>query len=166
MIFVNCYLPTVSILKRGVFLIIMYERKLINLNQVQIFGWEEAKSLDVVWSLVRGFDLGDQIPPVRLVKVTNTLYEIADAQKYDLPEEHKGGGHTRTLATIHRHQCFLDAIIVGETTSLRVDAININDVLCIPDNEIGENDLYKTPDGRLLWIKTLKTKKVKDPIYR
>ena len=137
----------------------MYRRRLIDLNKVNVFGWEEAKSLDVVRSLVRGFDMGDQIPPVRLVQVTETTYEIADAERYSLPEEHKGGGHTRTLATIHRCQP-LDAIIVGSTATLRNDAINIADVLCIPDSEIGENDLYRAPDGRLLWIKTLKSKKI------
>jgi hypothetical protein len=143
----------------------MNERLYIDLATTQIFGWEEAKSADVVASIVRGYDMGDDIPPIRVAKIDDTTYEIAQKERFTLQEEHWGGGHTRTLATMQRGS-ILDAIVVAKSDTLRSDAINIKDVQLVPDSHIGKNDLYRKPDGTLLWISTLRTKKSMDTKYR
>ncbi len=160
-----CRPQTVSILNGLSFTINMYERLSIDLRNTRIFGWEEAKSADVVDSLVRALGEGKDIPPIRVVKIDEATYEIADASKYDLPPEHQGGGHKRALAMKQRGTP-LDAILVGHSERLRPDAINLEDIKLIQDSEIGENDLYRRPDGALLWVETLKTTQARDPNYR
>lgn len=67
----------------------MDEITFLDLGKIELYGWETMKSDRMVDALVRGIEAGDDFPPVRVNKISDTVYWLA--LNHD-------GGHRRAAA--------------------------------------------------------------------
>jgi hypothetical protein len=68
----------------------------IDLNEFDIYGWENPRNLQLVESLVEAIEAGDDIPPVLVNPYGDKAYELGCFVDPDDPSNK--GGHHRVIA--------------------------------------------------------------------
>tara|TARA_Y100000310_G_C20652928_1_gene800453 strand:+ start:1734 stop:2171 length:438 start_codon:yes stop_codon:yes gene_type:complete len=117
------------------------ERRVIELDlqRVNLFGWEEYKSDLVINSLVYGLSLGDKLPPVNVLQIDPFTYQLARHNIAD--EERLDGGHCRSVAS-RQAKIPLRAIIESRTSQV-TEPINLRDVILVDDALIDDRNFYR-----------------------
>ena len=67
----------------------------LDLNKVNIFGFEMEKDIATVARMVRNVESGADFPPVYVTKIDDKNYILSG---YEVSEENNYGGHHRALA--------------------------------------------------------------------
>ncbi len=67
----------------------MGEITYLDLDKVELYGWETFKDVMFIDSMVRGIEAGDDFPPVHVNKFSDTEYRLAVS---------RDGGHRRAVA--------------------------------------------------------------------
>jgi len=75
----------------------MKEPKIVflNLDEVELYGWEKEKSWYTIDAIVRGIELGDDFPAVKVIRRMDGSYEIASTAKLVGGKIIGDGGHSR-----------------------------------------------------------------------
>lgn len=64
---------------------------LLDLNNVDLYGWERQKSSWVVEAIINGIGAGDEFPPVAIIKINDSTYRLSVSYQtldLDLKESH------------------------------------------------------------------------------
>lgn len=97
----------------------------ILIDPIYIFGYENPKNLEILASLIRAIELDIELPPVQLVKVSDTEYHIPYKTRF----EHNEGGHHRALAHLllgTKISCeIVNAAIIPEGFRVAITKINV-----------------------------------------
>ncbi|MBI4177631.1 MAG: hypothetical protein HY516_04685 [Candidatus Aenigmarchaeota archaeon] len=65
------------------------ETNFLDLNEVELYGWETFKNAMLIDSMVRGIEAGDDFPPVHVNRFSDTEYRLTVS---------RDGGHKRAVA--------------------------------------------------------------------
>lgn len=69
----------------------------LNLDEVDLFGWEEGKSVKAIARMVRKIEADKELPPV-FVAVVEGKYVLSACPEFRYREPENYGGHHRALA--------------------------------------------------------------------
>jgi len=104
------------------------ERVHLDLEKIDLYGWEGSVNKYKFDSVIRGINAGDRFPPVRVFKINEHIYQLTDLATED--ESRKEGGHTRSFAH-YKTKKPLECVVEGMMEHVDFDEfgeINIRDL--------------------------------------
>jgi hypothetical protein len=122
----------------------------LDLNKVDLYGWESAKSDLVINSIFCGALARDNFPPVPVVKISEKIYQLDSrvGKCYEINGNDEficDGGHKRSVGH-YIANVPLKVIITRNFFKLTVD-VNIKNIELIDDQDA---ILYSTVDYKLI----------------
>ncbi len=106
----------------------------LDLNKVDLYVSENMKSDLVIESIIKGIELGDDIPAVPVSRIDETTYELADID--DFPLEH-GGNHRAVSYFISNMP--MKSVILAKRKELS-NKLHVKDVILVNDSQLPESD--------------------------
>lgn len=111
----------------------------LDLNKVDLYGWEREKSDLVIDSIVRGIEAGDDFPAVPVMMINEGKYQLDDIilkyhHSFTGTFNPVDGGHRRALGHYIANQplkCRITCIGAEQT-----EWVNLKDMVLIDDSEI------------------------------
>ena len=112
----------------------------LDLNEVDLFGWESQKSDLVIDSIIKGIEAGDDFPHVPVYRINDKCYSLIRDIDYETGTIE--GGHHRAVGHYIANKPLKCSIYSNKIRS-RLHNFNIKNILLVNDDTLDRAAKYE-----------------------
>ena len=125
-----------------------YEHRYIelDLNKVELFGWEPSNSDKSIAAMIKGILAGDEIPRVPIHRQTENVYFLSPL--WETKDGLQDAGHTRAVAHYIENRILKCVLLDGGPCNPPDTDVNIKDIEIVDDTGQYEERIKRFPNYR------------------